>query len=86
MKGIVTLRNEDKTYDGVGMNNKTITSDLKTTQGIRNRAFAFAISRKRDAVKIEFYPSERLYAMPSSVEEWEQVGASWRRKQKLVRK
>jgi hypothetical protein len=86
MKGIVTLRNEDKTYDAVGMNNKTITSDLKTTQGIRNQAYKFAEGRKRDAVKIEFYSSQRLYSMPSSVEEWEQVGASWQRKQKLVRK
>lgn len=86
MKGIVTLRNEDGSYDGVGMNNKTITPVLKTTQGIRNRAYLFAMTRKRVAVKIEFYSAERLYSLPFSVEEWEYDGKTWKQKQKLVRK
>lgn len=86
MKGIVTLRNEDKSYDCVGMNNKTITNVLKTTQGIRNQAFKFAAGRKRDGVKIEFYGEHRLYSMPFAVEEWEHVGGRWGQKRKLVRK
>lgn len=86
MKGIATLRNDDKTYDTVGMNNRTITPELKTTEGIRKRAFLFATTRKRPAVKIEFYPNGKLYSMPVSIEEWELIGTSWRQKQRLVRK
>lgn len=88
MKAIATLRNADGTYDTVGMNNRTITPDLKTTKGLRDRVFLFANGRKASAVKIEFFPSQRLYSMPSSIEEWERVGQlnSWQQKQKLVRK
>lgn len=85
MKGIVTLRNDDGSYDGVGMNNKSITAVLKTTQGVRNQAYNFALGRKRTAVKIEFYGAAKLYSLPFAVEEWEHDGKTWKQKQKLAR-
>jgi hypothetical protein len=87
MKGIVTLRNSDGSYDSVGMNNRTITSNLKTTQGVRTQAFNFAKLSKSTAVKIEFYMADRLYGLPFSIEEWERVGAlnAWQQVKKLAR-
>lgn len=88
MKGVVTLRNPDLSFDGVGMNNKTITADLKTLQGIRRQAYNFAIQRGRLGLKIEFYPAGRMYSLPTMVEEWERENdkAAWTQKRKLVRK
>lgn len=85
MKGIVTARNADGTYDGVGMNNRTITGCLKTTQGIRNNAFRFAESLKRTGVEIEFFPAGRIYGTPFSVEEWEReaLDKPWKQIKKL---
>ena len=52
MKVIVTRANEDGSFDEVGMNNRMVVSDLKTENGIKNRAAKFAQGKKH---RLEFF-------------------------------
>jgi len=53
MKAIVTLQNQDGTFDTVGMNNRRPINNLKTVRGIVNVAGRFAGSRPH---RIEIHP------------------------------
>jgi len=62
MKAIITRANPDKTFDEVGMRNRTISSG--SIHKLRRVARAFSLGRP---VRIEYYDST-IYAKPSKTE------------------
>lgn len=57
MKAIVTLQNEDGTYDSVGMNNRTVFGPYSRKTTIQVRARAWARDR---AHRIEYFWGDDL--------------------------
>lgn len=87
MKTIVTLRNDDGSYDKVGMNNRLVHGPLRGTDMLRHLAFSVAEKRKRTGVYIEFFSGSRkaLRGTPCMVEEWTLHMGAWSRKSRLAR-